>query len=292
MISSTAEYQHCSRKQSPCPTTFKARSGPQEACFPVVASILLSHLSGVRIPVLRGVIKRRILVNFRADPSVVQRVLPAPFKPKRHQDYSLVGICLIRLEQIRPVGLPAVLGLASENAAHRIAVTWRDAAGIDREGVFIPRRDTGSLLNRMAGGRLFPGEHNPAKFNVVDIAGNVDYSMNSLDGQVKVELTGKDAEALPAQSCFSCMAEASTFFEGGSLGYSVTSSGERLDGLTLHTLTWKVRALQVSRVHPSFFEDATRFPPGSVVFDHALIMRDIPHEWHQADDLKTAGSAL
>jgi hypothetical protein len=35
----------------------------------------------------------------------------------------------------------------------------------------------------------------------------------------------------------------------------------------------------------SFFEDEKRFPRGSVQFDHALIMRDIPHEWHEAEDL-------
>jgi hypothetical protein len=102
----------------------------------------------MKIPVIAGLIKRRLLVNFRAKPEVVQRILPQPFRPKLHHEYSLVGICLIRLEQIRPAGLPGLLGLSSENAAHRIAVEWTDAAGIQREGVYIPRRDTGSFLNR------------------------------------------------------------------------------------------------------------------------------------------------
>jgi len=110
----------------------------------------------MRIPVIKGTIKRRLLVNFRADPTVVQRILPPPFRPKLHREHSLVGICLIRLEQIRPAGLPSVLGLSSENAAHRIAVEWTDAAGIQREGVFIPRRDTGSLLNPVGAGGYFP----------------------------------------------------------------------------------------------------------------------------------------
>ena len=87
----------------------------------------------MRIPVIKGVIKRRLLVNFRADPVVVQRLLPAPFRPKLHGAHSLVGICLIRLEQIRPAGLPGLLGLSSENAAHRIAVEWTDAFAGTRE---------------------------------------------------------------------------------------------------------------------------------------------------------------
>ncbi len=239
----------------------------------------------MRIPVIKGTIKRRLLVNFRADPTVVQRFLPPPFRPKLHREHSLVGICLIRLEQIRPAGLPSALGLSSENAAHRIAVEWTDTTGVQREGVFIPRRDTGSFLNRVAGGRVFPGEHHPARFSVVDRGGHVDFSMQSHDGSVAVRVIGDDADALPASSCFSSLVEASAFFEGGSLGYSVTRGGERLDGLLLRTVDWRIRALSVTEVHSSFFSDRQRFPDGSIKFDHALVMRDILHEWHKAEDL-------
>lgn len=202
-----------------------------------------------------------------------------------------MGICLIRLEQIRPAGWPGRLGLSSENAAHRIAVEWTGEAGIPREGVFIPRRDTGSLLNRVAGGRVFPGEHHAATFSVADTGNHIDFSMRSQDGSVAVRVVGDDADALPASSCFGSVAEASAFFEGGSLGYSVTRDGERLDGLLLRTLEWRVRALSVTDVHSSFFADRQRFPEGSIQFDHALVMRDILHEWHKAADLYAASRA-
>jgi len=245
----------------------------------------------MRIPVIKGTIKRRLLVNFRADASVVQRILPEPFRPKLHRGHSLVGICLIRLEQIRPAGVPGVLGLSSENAAHRVAVEWTDAAGVKREGVFIPRRDTGSFLNRVAGGRLFPGEHHPARFAVVDVDGHIDFSMESLDGSVAVRVVGNDADSLPASSCFTSLVEASAFFEGGSLGYSVTRERDRLDGLLLRTMDWRIRALSVTEVHSSFFADRQRFPSGSIEFDHALVMRDILHEWHKAEDLYAVSRA-
>src|SRR5271170_665252 len=169
----------------------------------------------MRIPVIKGTIKRRLLVNFRADPAVVQRILPQPFRPKLHRGQSLVGICLIRLEQIRPAGVPGALGLSSENAAHRIAIEWTDPEGIQREGVFIPRRDTGSFLNRVAGGRVFPGEHHPAKFSVADIGGHIELSMRSLDDSVSVKVIGDETNDWPASSCFGSLTEASAFFEGG-----------------------------------------------------------------------------
>lgn len=239
----------------------------------------------MRIPVIKGVIKRRLLINFRADPVVVQRMLPNPFRPKLHNEYSLVGICLIRLEQIRPSGLPGILGVSSENAAHRVAVEWTDPVGVRREGVFIPRRDTSSILNHLVGGRLFPGEHHSANFAVQDDGGHIELSMRAVDDSVSVMLIGDDAESLPSSSCFGSLAEASSFFENGSLGYSATRDGSRLDGLILRTVVWRVRAMSVVEVQSSYFSDERRFPKGSIKFDHALIMRDVAHEWRAAEDI-------
>src|SRR6516225_10195357 len=54
------------------------------------------------IPTLEGIIDRRLLVNYRVDPDYLQRLLPAPFRPKRIHGLGIAGICLIRLKQRRP----------------------------------------------------------------------------------------------------------------------------------------------------------------------------------------------
>jgi len=113
--------------------------------------------------------------------------------------HAIVGVCLIRLEQIRPAGLPAIMGFSSENAAHRIAVEW-DERGVRKEGVFIPRRDTDALVNRLAGGRVFPGEHHAARFSVSESDLHIDFSMESVDGQVSIKLAADEVDTLPAAS--------------------------------------------------------------------------------------------
>ena len=180
--------------------------------------------------------------------------------------------------------MPEIVGLNSENAAHRVAVLW-DEDGVEREGVFISRRDTSSHLNHLLGGRIFPGEHHQASFNVADSASEIRFDMKSADGEVSVEIEGNIVKDLPSSSIFSSLPEASSFFEGGSLGYSVTREPDRLDGLKLETKEWRVEPLQVSRVFSSYFSDEKNFPTGSIDFDHALIMRNVAHEWHSADDL-------
>ena len=238
----------------------------------------------MRLPVIQGTIKRRILANFRVDPEVIQRELPDRFRPKLQNGAAVAGVCLIRLEHVRPLNLPALVGLNSENAAHRVAVTW-DEDGQAREGVFISRRDTDSQINHLFGGRIFPGEHHHAHFAVEETDSTIDLKMKSDDAAVAVEVAGRISPSLPPTSIFSSLAEASAFFEKGSVGYSVTSERERLDGLELRTQNWSVAPLEISHVYSSYFGDKTKFPDGAIKFDHALIMRNLEHEWHTADDL-------
>jgi uncharacterized protein DUF2071 len=239
----------------------------------------------MRLPTIEGTIRRRILVNYRVDPMVIRRILPSRFRPKLYEGRAIAGVCLIRLEHIRPKILPAFIGINSENAAHRIAVLWDDEQGVTREGVFIPRRDTNSEINHLMGGRIFPGEHNKAEFTVQESETEILFSMESRDGEIKVDLAGRISDALPNSSVFPSLSAASSFFETGSLGYSVTGAARRLDGIELETKEWRVEPLKIDRVDSSFFADEERFPKGSVEFDHALIMRNIAHEWHSASDL-------
>ncbi len=242
----------------------------------------------MRIPVIRGVIDRRVLVNFRVDAEVLTRLCPSPFRPQIVNGFGVAGICLIRLKHIRPNFLPAFVGISSENAAHRIAVEW-EANGRTLTGVYVPRRDTSSLLNVFAGGRIFPGVHHHARFDVRETDNNYHLNMDSLDGSAHVSVDGIATNDLPIDSIFSDVAECSHFFQAGSVGYSPSNSSQEFDGLELRTRSWNLRPLDVLQVRSSFFEDRTVFPQGSVTFDSALLMRGIEHEWHSRDSVSSSG---
>ncbi len=230
----------------------------------------------MKIPAIKGMIDRRILVNFTVDPDIAQKIIPFPFRPKIYKGKSIVGICLIRLRHIRPIGLPNFVGITSENGAHRIAVEW-DENGKTKAGVFIPRRDTSSLINSIAGGFLFPGVHYRAKFDVNESGDHYSVAFESSDGTT-ISIDGDRTEVLNPDSIFESLAEASRFFEDGAIGYS--PNGDKFDGMQLKTFNWRVEPLKVTKVHSSFFENAGIFPEGSVRFDNALLMTRMKHEWH------------
>lgn len=233
----------------------------------------------MQIPVIHGLIDRRILVNYRVQPDVLARQLPAPFRPKLINGSGMAGVCLIRLKHVRPKHLPAFLGISSENAAHRIAVEWDDN-GATKEGVFVARRDTSSKINTWLGGRLFPGIHSHAAFQIQEDADHFRVELVSDDQHTHVLVEGDAADELPSTSVFGSLAEASDFFERGSLGYSVTTRPGQFDGLELRSFNWQVRPLEVKNVISSYFENRDFFPLGSVAFDCALLMQGIDHEWH------------
>src|SRR6185436_15285519 len=101
----------------------------------------------------------------------------------------------------------------------RTAVEW-DEHGETRSGVYVRRRDTNSWLNSFAGGRLFPGVHHHATFDVRETADQLSVSLKSDDDDTSMLVKCHTTDRLPTTSLFQTIDEASAFFASGSLGYS------------------------------------------------------------------------
>lgn len=236
----------------------------------------------MKIPTIHGIIERRMLINFCIEPQYIEKILPQPFRTKLYKGKAIAGICLIRLKDIKPKGLPDFIGVNSENAAHRIAVEWEEN-GVTKEGVYIPRRDTSLKLNALVGGRVFSGKHYLAKFNVIEE--NDDYHLDfTSSDDTQIEIDAKKSVEFNSNSIFETLDEVSKFFENGSVGYSPNRNN--FEGLKLLTYNWEVEPLEVSHVKSSFFEDETIFPKGSVQFDNAILMTNIEHEWKSLEKIK------
>ncbi len=239
---------------------------------------------------IHGIIDRRVLLNYRIDPTVLQRVLPPPFQPKLYGGFGIGGVCMIRFKQLRPRFLPAWLGLGSENAAHRIAVQWQQD-GEEREGVFIPRRDTNSWFNQTLGGRVFPGIFQSSRFESRETEASISLRILRADGGTEIAFAGHKSAELPHTSIFPSLEAAAGFFSLGATGYSATNTAGHYHGMELHSLNWTLAPLVIDRAQSCFFDDQQRFPPGSLGLDCALLMRGIEHEWRSRPDLFLSSTA-
>ena len=252
------------RPLGPAPTA--RRGEPHEAGTPGTGLVMRSRIA------------RRLLVNYRADPAVVAPLLPPGFRPHTHDGWAIAGICLIRLERLRPAGLPAALGHHSENIAHRVAVEWDGPAG-PSTGVFVFRRDTSSRVVAALGGRAFPGVHGLGQIHAYDARCELRISLVGPDVEVIVD--AKPAAALPPSSIFRTRHDASAFFEHGSVGWSPGRRPGSVEGVELSCPDWQVEPLAVRHAASSFLDDRARFPAGSIELDHALLLRDLDAGWRR-----------
>jgi hypothetical protein len=143
----------------------------------------------------------------------------------------------------------------------------------------------------LVGGRLFPGVHHHARFEVSEAHPYYDIALESDDGQTRLLVKGTVTERLPRSSIFSSVGEASRFFRAGALGYSDTRTPGVYDGVELRSFDWRVSPLGMERVECN--RSATPLPPGSAEFECALLMRSTEHEWHgrkslHAEELRCA----
>ncbi len=237
----------------------------------------------MRVPVIEGEVERRLLINYRADADVVRSLLPAPFRPQLVDGSAVVGICLVRLGHLRPKGFPALVGLTSENAAHRIAVQWTEREVV-RSGVYIRERHSAAALNVAIGDRLFPGVHKRARFAVSESENEIAVAFVAKDGACSVDASVTVCDEL-ASGLFASMEAASAFFQQGSSGFSPRRHGRTLDGLELRTKAWAIEPAVIRSVKSSVYDDAAQFPAGSISLDSALVMRRVPVEWHGVEDI-------
>jgi Uncharacterized conserved protein (COG2071) len=234
-------------------------------------------------------IERRLLVNYRIDPEFAATQLPAGFRPQLVSGWAVGGVCFIRLRGTRPHHAPGQFGLSSENVAHRFAVEHDDDQGT-HVGVYVPRRDTNSLIASISGGKAFPGRYHLARFEVHEERSLVHIRVSSRDKVVELEVDAHPADQLGG-SLFSSIDAAMEFFRNGCLGWSPSHRGELLDAVRLDSQKWQARPIAVDHMSSSLFDNREVFPSGTCTLDSALLMENLPATWITEGSITTPQSA-
>jgi hypothetical protein len=232
------------------------------------------------LPILEGIIARRLVLNYRADPRLFSSIVPSPLQVATINGFAVFGICLIRLEKVRPKGFPSIVGVTAESMAHRIAVRF-PYRGQSKDGVFIWRRDTSQCLMSAFGGYLFPGIFNPARFQVKDSPSAVVMDIKTRRGEADTQLTAHYGGEWKPTALFETLDGASQLLKQGDCGFSCTRSATRLEGMRLAAQDWKVSPLQVENYKSVFFDKLAAKLGCGFEFDHAIAMHGIRHEWHE-----------
>jgi uncharacterized protein YqjF (DUF2071 family) len=213
-----------------------------------------------------GRIERRILLDHAVEPALVAPHLPPGLEPRLLDGAAVVGVCLIRLVDLRPDGLPAVLGRTVEAAAHRISVIGPGG----EPGVFVPRRDTSSWAAVVAGGRVWPGVHGRARFAVARTSTSLRIGATCRDGTtigVTVDLDGRDGTTLADPGTVSA------FHAVERTAWSPDRRG-RLEAAVLECVPWRARPIGVTAARSSWIDGV-----GPYRLAGALLMEGVAARW-------------
>ncbi len=116
--------------------------------------------------------------------------------------------------------------------------------------------------------------------------------MASCDGTERILVAAHEADQVEPGSVFDDVESAAQFFCRAPVGYSARPDGAAFDGVRLDCDGWNLRPLAVDQVTSSFFDDASRFPPGTIAVDSAFLMRDIDTTWSALPPLKASDATL
>jgi hypothetical protein len=219
--------------------------------------------------VARGVIRRRLLVNAVVDPHEAATRLPLGLRPHATELGTVVGCCMLEIDQVRPAGMPAAAGIRLRAAAHRFSVEWDGPSGEPVVGVYVPVRLTDSRLAAMLGGRAFPGVHRPARIDIVDTADGFTWRVEDAAGEFGIRVAVSVPAADPTTACDpvgrTCLCAA--------VGLSPDHRG-RLEAVRMEPDHQLARLVEITDLHSEFiagFSTAQRAP--------SFLMQDIAVTW-------------
>jgi hypothetical protein len=234
-------------------------------------------------PAVRGVVQRRLLVNYRADVGTLGAVLPEPFVAREvgESGDGIGSVCFTKVRGARTRLSPSLLGVSAEVATHRVSAVCETESGTEA-CAYVPRRDVSSRSFAFLWNLTMPADLKIGVFRVVE-DGCVYVRVRSAGEHAGVEAHESEPGRIPSTSVFGSVEEASEFFRDGGIEY--TPSGDRYDGVEPRPREWELEPVEVREAISSFFEDL------DAEFDSAFRMGDIRHEWRPRRPVQEAPKA-
>jgi Uncharacterized conserved protein (COG2071) len=235
------------------------------------------------------------LVLTYAFPEVLlQPLLPPKLTLDTYRGQGFVAIALVQTRQLRPAGLPTVLGQDFFLTGYRLFVRYQTASGRRLRGLFILRSDTNQPLMVFLGNLLTHYHYHLARVHIARTAAEVALSIQTTSAQANLQLTADLAHEPPAPpmgSPFLSWREARMF--AGPLPFTFSYEPQthavlRVEGVRQH---WRPRPLRVEVQHATFLDQ----PPFNAIrpqLANAFVVEQIPYHWTRGVYEKLPAAAL
>lgn len=228
------------------------------------------RIVGSMSPAVRGVVERRLLVNYRVEVENLDAVLSEPFRGREvgGSGMGIGSVCLTRVENARPRFAPGFLGIPVETATHRV---YARVEGSDDHCVYVPRRDVSSGFHAFVMGSLLPTEFDRCEFRTEERDRKSLIKVDCGDEVVGILFQETERDEVNEDSVFYSLESASVFLCEGGVEYGL--SGDVYSGVETCPQEKDLKPVDVKEERSSYFGKI------GAEFDSAFRMEEVEHVW-------------
>lgn len=219
------------------------------------------------------------LVNFSIEPAVLAAALPTPLVPDTYGGRAWLSVVIARMERMRPVGVPGMLGITYNQVVYRAVVRCGD-----RRGVHFLRSDADSRIMAALGNAMSFFAFHHARIIFGDhAAGTV--SVRSADGTADIEARfANPRPRLPSSSAFADLDEAKQWLV--ELFDAFHPRTPRLvDVVSIRRNDWRLTVVDDEIGRYAFMDGSGMFPRGTTAIDSIFAVKDLTYRWNRMTTL-------
>lgn len=237
-----------------------------------------------RLAQATGILEDTVLLNFRTDPNVLKRLLPAPFVPRLVDGYGLVGILMFKMRDLAcetNMGLPSP---PSDHVLYRVAVSWQQGTRT-HHGMYLLRHEVNTRLPvRQRKRGLFPVAAQPVRWHKAPEAGKFEWSLQTRN-RTRLKVQARLAAYFPPGSVFDSLDQASVFFQKERAAIAPRFQKSVFANTRFLPLNWAVKPLFIESLQTDMDQLGNLFPKGHIFFDSGLIWPQIPCKWQEGHEI-------
>jgi uncharacterized protein YqjF (DUF2071 family) len=233
---------------------------------------------------VQTVFRRCLLVNFAVDPDELASVLPAHVEPDVVGGEAYLSVVVGEMENMRPAGVPRLLGFTYDQIVYRAVVRCGDERGVHFLRSDADSRTMTALGNLMS---FFRFHRSDIVVRARDGFLDLDVVTTSPVG-ADIHATysiGSPAAALPSSSAFDSLDQAKAWLVELFAAFHHTPGNDWIDVVRIKRGEWDLRVVTDERATYDFMHAGHPFTKARL--DSVLLAGDVPYHWYRLEKRPT-----
>jgi hypothetical protein len=225
---------------------------------------------------MAGSLSECILLAYRTPANSVRHLVPAGLSLVTKDEWAFWNIVTCRIEKMRPLGLPAAIGISYHHVAYRLYVSAQTDRVGEIQGLYFVHSDADNALISMAGNWFSDFKFHKANIWLESGKSGGALQVRNDKSEARLLTVFEEPKTGPQTPLFGSRKEAHQFLKYRPMGLSIDGNRLKLAEVLRDEADWKEDEITVGDAHWKFFECLGQ---KDVVFELATRVAPIDYRW-------------